>query len=46
MTSEEKLKAIKEIVKFNMKVACGNDCSKKPDCLCQNKRILDIIEKK
>lgn len=44
MTNEEKLNAIKEIVKFNMSVSCGMDCTK-TSCLCQNKQILDIIEK-
>lgn len=40
---EQKLEKIREIVKFNMKVSCGEDCSKK-NCICRNKEILNIIE--
>lgn len=46
MTDKEKLEEIRKIVLFNMKVTCGNQCGKmRKDCSCQNKTILDIIEK-
>lgn len=42
---KEAFNKIKDIVKFNMKISCGYDCSTR-DCSCRNKLILDIVEER